>query len=202
MRAEERVLKNLDSMIRLTFSACETLKKAILENNYQYLEEVSRIEKEGDELRRLIGAEIFEGAFLPYLRPSIFALAEKIDEILNTAYHITLTYKKIRNKKLLEHVLDEIELIMDANIRLCSILSKNFLNFLKNHERLKEMTIVVMMIEKEVDDLASSVLDRLSSIEVDFWDGIFIYNFVELLERISDLAEELSDALQRTALSL
>lgn len=202
MRAEERVLKNLDSMIRLTFSACETLKKAILENNYQYLEEVSRIEKEGDELRRLIGAEIFEGAFLPYLRPSIFALAEKIDEILNTAYHITLTYKKIRNKKLLEHVLDEIELIMDANIRLCSILSKNFLNFLRNHERLKEMTVVVMMIEKEVDDLASSILDRLSSIEVDFWDGIFIYNFVELLERISDLAEELSDALQRTALSL
>lgn len=202
MRAEERVIDYLQKMVKLTFSACYNLRKGILENDYNYLEEVSRIEREGDELRRLIGSEIFEGAFLPYLRPNIFSLAEKIDEILNTAYHITLTYQKIKDRKLIEEVIDEVEIILDANVRLCSILSKNFTDFLKNPDRLKEWSIVIRMIEKEVDNVKHSILYQLRNSKVDFWDGLFISNFVESLEKISDLVEEVSDTLQMTVLSL
>jgi len=202
MRAEERVIDYLQKMVKLTFSACHNLRKGILEKDYTYLEEVSRIEREGDELRRLIGSEIFEGAFLPYLRPNIFSLAEKIDEILNTAYHITLTYLKIKDKKLIEEVIDEVEIILDANVRLCSILSKNFTDFLKNPDRLREGSIVIRMIEKEVDNIKHSILYRLRNSKVDFWDGLFISSFVESLEKISDLVEEVSDTLQMTVLSL
>lgn len=202
MRAEERVVDYLQKMVGLTFSACENLRKGILENNYKYLEEVSRIEKDGDELRRLISSEIYDGAFLPYMRPNIFLIAEKIDEILNTAYHVTLTYQKIKDRKLIEEVIDEVEIILEANARLCSILSKNFADFLKNPNRLKEGSIVIRMIEREVDNIKHGILERLRNTKVDFWDGLFIFNFIESLEKISDLVEEVSDILQMTVLSL
>ncbi|MEM0503077.1 MAG: TIGR00153 family protein [Archaeoglobaceae archaeon] len=200
MKAEERVVNGISQMMNLAFSACETLKKAVEDRNKALLEDVFRFERDGDEIRRNITQEIYRGAFLPYLRPNIFRLIETVDEILNTAEESAMNFQKIRDMKFLE--IDEIYSILEINVRICSILSKNFSAFLRDPERLREGVIVVRMMEKEADNIKFAILEKLKTFNVDFWDGYFIANFVNSLEKLSDVAEDAMDMLQIILLSL
>lgn len=137
---------------------------------------------------------------MPYLRPNIFRLVENVDEILNTAEESAMNFQKIENLKFLE--IEEIFSILELNIRICSVLSKNFSSFLREPEKLREGVIVVRMMEKEADNIKFAVFEKLKEIEIDFWDGYFLANFVDSLERISDIAEETMDMLQIILLSL
>lgn len=200
MKAEERVINGISQMTSLAFSACETLKRAVEDKNKALLEEVFRLEREGDEIRRSITHEIYRGAFLPYLRPNIFRLVEIVDEILNTAEESAMNFQKVEDLKFLE--IEEIYSILELNVKICSILSKNFSNFLKDPERLREGVIVVRIMEKEADNMKFAILEKLKEFNVSFWDGYFIANFVDSLERLSDVAEDAMDMLQIILLSL
>ncbi len=200
MKAEERVINGISQMISLAFSACESLRKAVEDKNKALLEEVFRLEREGDEIRRNITLEIYRGAFLPYLRPNIFRLVEIVDEILNTTEESAMNFQKVEDLKFLE--IQEIYSILELNVKICSILSKNFSNFLKDPERLREGVIVVRIMEKEADNMKFAILEKLKEFNVGFWDGYFISNFVESLERLSDVAEDAMDMLQIILLSL
>lgn len=201
MRAEERVIENIRKMLGLSLSACELLQKAVLEKNKMILEEVSRLEREGDDLRRDTARQIYKGAFLPYLRSNILRLVEDVDDILNTTDKAGKYFRKIENLGFLENSI-EIERILELNILLCRILSENFIEFFKNPEKLGEAMIVVRMLEKEADDLKHSILDNLKKRDLNFWDGIFTFNFIESLEEISDVVEDTMDTLQVVVLSL
>jgi len=200
MRAEERVINGIAKMISLAFSSCEVLKKAVEERNKVLLEEVFRLERDSDEIRRNIMQEIYKGAFLPYIRPNVFRLVEKVDEMLNMAEECAMNFQKIDDMRFLE--IKEIESLLELNIKLCSILAKNFTSFLKDFEKLKEGAVVIRMMEKEADNIRFAVYERLKEMEVSYWDGHFISRFIDSLESISDVAEEAMDMLQIIVLSL
>lgn len=201
MKAEERVIENISQMLNLAFSACELLQKSVLERNKSLLEEISRLERDGDEIKRITAKEIYRGAFLPYLRSNILRLVEDVDDILNTTDKAGKYFRKIRNFEFLNSNY-EIEKILKINITLCKILSKNFISFFKTPGKLREAVIVVRILEKEADDLKHSILENLMEMRFEFWDGIFIFNFVEAIEEISDVIEETMDTLQVVVLSL
>ncbi|MDI9642297.1 MAG: DUF47 family protein [Archaeoglobaceae archaeon] len=201
MRAEERVIDNIGKMLILSLSACELLRKAVLEKNKILLEEISRIERDGDDLRRSTARQIYRGAFLPYLRTNILRLVEDVDDILNTTDKAGKYFRKIEDLGFLENSI-EIERILDLNVMLCKILSKNFIEFFKVPEKLSEAMIVVRMLEKEADNLKHSILENLKKKDLEFWDGIFTFNFIEALEEISDVVEDTMDTLQVVVLSL
>ena len=200
MRAEERVINGIVQMLSLAFSSCEVLKKAVEERNKVLLEEVFRLERDSDEIRRNIMHEIYRGAFLPYIRPNVFRLVETVDEILNMAKECAMNFQKIDDMNFLE--IKEIESLLELNIKLCSILAKNFTSFLKDFERLREGVVVVRMMEKEGDNIRLAVYERLKGMDVSYWDGHFISRFIDSLESISDVAEEAMDMLQIIVLSL
>ncbi|MEM2726704.1 MAG: DUF47 family protein [Archaeoglobaceae archaeon] len=201
MRAEERVMGNIGQMLNLALSACELLQKAVLQKDKSLLEEISRIERDGDDLRRSTAREIYKGAFLPYLRSNILRLVEDVDDILNTTDKAGKYFRKIQNFEFLNSA-HEIERVLELNVILCKILSKNFIEFFRTPEKLSEAVIVVRMLEKEADNLKHSILENLREKNFDFWDGIFTFNFVESLEEISDVVEDTMDTLQVVVLSL
>lgn len=201
MRAEERVIGNIGQMLNLSLSACELLHKAVLERNKQLLEEVSRLERDGDDLRRSTAREIYKGAFLPYLRSNILRLVEDVDDILNTIDKAGKYFRKIQKLDFLNSAY-EIERILELNVILCKIISRNFMEFFKTPEKLSEAVIVVRMLEKEADTLKHSILESFREKEFELWDGIFTFNFVEAIEEISDVIEDTMDTLQVIVLSL
>jgi predicted phosphate transport protein (TIGR00153 family) len=200
MKAEEKVINGIAKMLSLAFSCCEILKKAVDERNKALLEEVFRLERDSDEIRRSITQEIYRGAFLPYIRPNVFRLVETVDEILNTAEECAMNFQKIDDMSFLE--IREIDSLLELNTRLCSILAKNFPIFLKDFERLREGVVVIRMMEKEADNMKFAAYEKLKEIKVDYWDGHFISRFIDSLERMSDVAEDAIDMLQIILLSL
>lgn len=201
MKAEERVIGNIEQMLNLALSACELLQKAVLSRDKSLLEEVSRLERDGDDLRRSTAREIYKGAFLPYLRSNILRLVEDVDDILNTTDKAGKYCRKLEKFEFL-NLGGEVERILELNVILCRIISKNFIEFFRNPEKLSEAVIVVRMLEKEADDLKHSVLESLRRKNFDFWEGLFTFNFIESIEEISDVIEDTMDTLQVVVLGL
>ncbi|MEG9194831.1 MAG: DUF47 family protein [Candidatus Methanoglobus sp.] len=201
MKAEEKVFENIEQILRLSPVACELLQKAVIEGDKSLLDEISRIERDGDDLRRETARIIYKGAFLPYLRSNILRMVEDVDDILNTIDKAGKYYRKIHNLDFLRSSL-EIARILELNVLLCKVMSKNFIEFFRNPEKLKEAAIVVRMLEKEADTLKHSVLELVTGLKLDFWDGLFTFNFIESIEEISDVVEDTMDTLQVVVLSL
>lgn len=201
MKAEERVLDNIGKMLSFSIEACDLLKKAVLKGDRALLDEISKIERDGDDLRRGTAREIYKGAFLPYLRSNILRLVEDVDDILNTLDKAGKYCRKIQNLEFLRSTF-EVERILDLNLILCKIMAKNFIEFFRDPEKLKETAIVVRMLEKEADTLKHSALEVMRNERFEFWDGLFTFNFVEAIEEVSDVVEDTMDTLQVVVLSL
>lgn len=201
MKAEERVIGNIEQMLNLALSACELLQKAVLSRDKSLLEEVSRLERDGDDLRRSTAREIYKGAFLPYLRSNILRLVEDVDDILNTTDKAGKYCRKLEKFEFL-NLGSEVERILELNVILCRIISKNFIEFFRTPEKLREAVIVVRMLEKEADNLKHSVLESLRKMDFGFWEGLFTFNFIESIEEISDVIEDTMDTIQVVVLGL
>jgi predicted phosphate transport protein (TIGR00153 family) len=201
MKAEERVIGNIEAMLKLSPIACELLQKAVMEKDRSLLEEISRIERDGDDLRRETARIIYKGAFIPYLRSNILRLVEDVDDILNTVDKAGKYCRKINDLGFIRSSV-EVGRLLEINVLLCKIMSKNFIEFFKDPEKLKEAAIVVRMLEKEADNMKHSALESLRSRDVEFWDGLFTFNFIESIEEISDVVEDTMDTLQVIVLGL
>lgn len=103
---------------------------------------------------------------------------------------------------MLKIIKNEIEIISELNIKMCHVLSKSFtICFLKGGD-LRETIILIRVLEKRVDDLKHSVLDKIMREDVKFWEGIVLLDFIEQLVEISDLIEDVADIIQLLNLSL
>ncbi|MHA1685840.1 MAG: TIGR00153 family protein [Candidatus Heimdallarchaeaceae archaeon] len=201
-KSEKEVLIKTAELIQLLCSACEIFDEAIKKGDKNLMSEIYIIEKKGDEVRREIASKIYEGAFLPYLRPNIYKMAEMIDCIIDKLEDAALSFSKIKREDLLKIIKNEIEIISELNIKMCHVLSKSFtICFLKGGD-LRETIILIRVLEKRVDDLKHSILDKIMREDVKFWEGIVLLDFIEQLVEISDLIEDVADIIQLLNLSL
>ncbi len=84
-KTEQRVIENIKKHIKTLCSASDCFKKAVEEQNKDLMLCVSDLEREGDSIRREIISTIYEGAFLPFLRPNICRFVEIVDEAFRRA---------------------------------------------------------------------------------------------------------------------
>ena len=70
-KIEQEVVKQVTEHINLLCTACECFKTALEEQDVNSMRKVIDLEREGDSIRRKIISTIYEGAFLPYLRPEL-----------------------------------------------------------------------------------------------------------------------------------
>ena len=70
----------------LTYQGVETLQKYMNSHSHELAEELTRIEKEADEVRRILIAELNRSFVTPIDREDIFALSRSIDDVVDYAY--------------------------------------------------------------------------------------------------------------------
>ncbi len=74
-KTEQRVIDNIKKHIRTLGSASDCFKRAIEGQDKDLMYCVSDLEREGDSIRREIISTIYEGAFLPFLRPKSYSIS-------------------------------------------------------------------------------------------------------------------------------
>jgi predicted phosphate transport protein (TIGR00153 family) len=192
-KKEERVLEDIKKHLELLCHACGSFHKAMKENDKNLVREVVDSEREGDSIRRNIIANIYAGAFLPYLRPDLCRFAEIVDRIFDSLRETALNYIEV---KLPEHIKGECERVAFLNIRMCEMLLIS-LDAMLNGEDLREKALAIRIYEKKIDDIKFSMVRDLRKIPVDdFWQGRVLADFVLGLTSISDTMEDAGDHLQ------
>lgn len=191
-KREQKALDNMSRHVKLLCSACEAFHDALEKSDSRRMETVSDLEREGDIVRREIIGNIYEGAFLPYLRPNLLKFVETVDEVFDLAKDASRQYSDV---VLEDNILSECSRIATLNFRMAEMLLITFQAMLKG-EDLRNRTLAIRIFEKKVDDMKLYVSKMLRETKVkDFWEGKTLSDFVSNLVSISDVIEDASDCL-------
>lgn len=191
-KKERRTLENLRRHVKLLSSACDVLRRALETGDRGLAVTVIDMEREGDAIRREIMANIYEGAFLPYLRPNLYRFAEIIDEVFDLVEDAARYYEDL---ELHETLREDCRRIAVLSSEMAEMLCLTFETMLEGGD-LREKTLALRIYEKKVDDIKFELLRKLKGVQVkDFWEGKTLSDFVDSLVRVSDVIEDASDAL-------
>ena len=200
-KTEQKVIDNIRKHIKTLCSASDCFKKAIERQDKDLMYCVADLEREGDTIRREIISTIYEGAFLPFLRPNICRFVEIVDETIDVLEDAAHAFEYL-NFKLDKEIEDECINIADINLRMCEMLLLAF-ETLFSKEDLRERTLAIRIYEKKIDEIKFDMLNKLRTKEIkDFWEGKMLSDFVSYLAYVSDVVEDASDYLYIISVSL
>ncbi len=193
-KVEQKVTENIRKHMMTLCSSCETFKEALEKQDIELMLSVADLEREGDSIRREIISNIYEGAFLPFLRPNICRLAEIVDEAYDVLEDAALEFEYV-NPKLDSETREDCIKIANLNIYITEMLLIAFEALFAGGD-LREKTLAVRIFEKKVDEIKFDVIKRLRKREIkDFWEGKSLSDFVSSLTHVSDIVEDASDYL-------
>jgi len=189
---EESVIEKIKKHIKILYTACETFKSALEKQDIEKMLTVSDLEREGDIVRREVLSNIYEGAFLPFIRPNICKFVEIMDNVLDELKNAAQAY--------------DMGLKLDKDIRTDCIeivmLSITF-EALCEGQDLREKMLVIRIYEKKVDEMKLDLVKKLMGREIKtFWEGKVLSDFISYLSNISDIIEDASDYLQILNISI
>lgn len=192
-KKEREVIADIRRHIQLLCTACDTFKSALEKQDRNLMREVSDLEREGDAIRREVISHIYEGAFLPYLRPDLCRFVEIVDEIFDLLKHTASYYLEA---KIPEPLKDESVGVALLNFRMCEMLLIAFDAMVKGLD-LREKALAVRIYEKKIDEIKFILMGEVHRVPVEsFWKGRMLADFLLGLTSISDRIEDASDHLQ------
>ncbi|MBN1850081.1 MAG: TIGR00153 family protein [Deltaproteobacteria bacterium] len=192
-KKERIVLENIRRHLGLLCTACAHLKDAIEMHDKRLMRYVIGMEKEGDVIRRQIIAHIYEGAFLPYVRPNLCKFVEIVDDVFDLLEDVT-SYSLDLN--IPERIRGECVRVAHLNRRMIEMLLITFDSFLKG-EDLREKTLAIRIYEKKIDEMKFGLFKDVRDVPLKtFWEGRMLFDFINGLTGLSDMIEDASDSLQ------
>ncbi len=198
---EQKVIGQISEHIRILSSAADVLREGIEKNDLDLVASVADLEREGDSIRRSIVSLIFEGAFLPFLRPSICRFVEISDQVFDDIEDASVLYRHAApyvKGDLRENVLK----IAALNTHMCEMLLIAFESLFSGGD-LREKSLAIRVYEKRIDEIKFDLLDQVRTVEpATFWDGRSLARFIDYLTHVSDAIEDASDYLQIINVSL
>lgn len=196
---EQEVIRDITRHIKLLCTDFGFFKTAIETSDRSLMREVMHIEREADSIRREIISKIYDGAFLPYIRPDLCKFVEIVDSIFDLLEDTGYKYLDI---KLPDSLKDECVHVAFLNRRICEMLLIAYEAMLKG-EDFREKMLAIRIYEKKIDDIKFDLIRDARSIEVtNFWEGEILSQFLSCLTSISDVIEDASDHLQIIHLSM
>lgn len=191
-KKERDVTLEMRRHLALLCKACDTFRTALVNRDRNLMRQIDDFEREADSLRRSVVARLYEGAFLPYIRPDLCKFVDTVDTIFDLLEDTVSYYLGF---ELPEQLRDDVQRIAFLNLRMSEMLLLSF-DTMEQGADLREQLLAIRIYEKRVDDLKFTLIDDARRIDVRFWDGKMLSDFIGGLTSISDLIEDASDHLQ------
>lgn len=185
--------------------------QAVTEEDWERVEQVQqemvRLEKEADKLKRDVRIHLPKSLFLPVPRSDLLELLSVQDKVANRAKDIAglmlgrqMTIPKPLQPIMLAFVqrsVDACEQALKAMNKLDEILETGFGN--REVAHVTEMIEKLEDIEHDTDQIQIEVRRELFKIEKDFppIDVIFLYNIIEWIGDVADRAERVGNRLEQ-----
>ena len=200
-KLEKKALESIKNYLQIFISAQECLKNLFLTENLEKSYCIENLEREADSIRRKIISTIYEGAFLPYIRPNLCAFIEITEKAFDFMKICAFEFRYL-NKEFYQTIKEEVLKIANINIEMAEILYRAFQSLMEKNN-LREKNLAIRIYEKKVDEIKLDLTEKVRDKEViNFWEGKNIDEFLNALVKISDIIEDASDYLYILDISL
>lgn len=200
-KLEKKVLENIKKYLQTLNSAIECFKNVLLTENSEGTYCVEGLEREADSLRREIFSTIYEGAFLPYIRPNLCTFIEIAEKAFDSLKICSFEFRYL-NKDFFHLIKDEVIKIANINLEMSEILISAFQSLIEKNN-IREKNLAIRILEKKVDEIKIDISEKIRKCNItNFWEGENISKFITGLVEISDIIEDASDYLYIIDLSL
>ncbi|MCS6767167.1 MAG: DUF47 family protein [Candidatus Nitrosocaldus sp.] len=169
-----------------------------LEKGKGYLAMVDELETKADGVHRENVIKVCKGSFFAYMREDILTFMERVDDIADSAKEASrvLMIRKVPDDALLRFLNANTTAYIDGSMETVMRLIDLVNSLHEKREIILERVKRVEQSEESVDAMKSTVLHELySNSTYDILTVIQLKEFIQLVDRIADSAEDASDVI-------
>ena len=196
---EVRIFNTLAQHIQYSINSIEILLNALKSKSTNNLHQISKLEKDGDELIRKLYEDVLKGAINFKTLTIVEILVNKVDDILDKIHAASREVERILkylSKDFLLQLFDyEIYHMLSACYQSLKILKNMFENIQNlNTKSLKDKIFEIERGEEKVDEIKNQVIDFLyiNNQLITHLELISIMNLVYLIDSIIDYVKDVS----------
>jgi hypothetical protein len=205
----EKVLKMLEEHLVLTQNAAISLQKMVelavnseREAERGVFKEISRFEREADDLRRNMVKELTLEEMYPEERDDMMELVRAVDQIADWSKEAGRLLRMVPFGSAPDSIKTVTLSMTKANIDCVDVLAQSIRILLKTPLKALEMADEVEMLEETIDDLYGELRSNLATEEFpDFSVGalIMMNEFFDAIETVADWCENTADIVRAIA---
>ncbi len=170
------------------------LKEGANEEFEERLHRVTNLETEADHLRRDIENQLYTNTLIPDSRGDVLGLIETADQLL-TKFEGSLWAFSIEKPDIPEEMRPGYKKLTSMVVRASDELCLGARAFFRSPHDVKAYNHKVQLYEKEADILSSTLKRDIFDSDLDLSRKLHLREFVEQIDGIADLAEDIADRL-------
>ncbi len=184
-----RFLELLTQQASLTVEGMEVLRRYVREPSEELAEKLRRIEKEADEVRRILIDELNRTFVTPFDREDIFALSLTVDDVLDYAY-TTVDEMEIFDAEPNDYIRRMVDLLADAATEILRAIQR-----LDGHPNVaNEHAVRAKALENRVEGVYREALANLFVAPQTLDDVMNILKLREIYRHLSNAADRGDEA--------
>jgi len=158
------------------------------------LQQLCEFETRNDTLRRKIETKLYQQTLIPDARGDVLGLLENLDHVLGCLegglFALSIERPEIPNE--LNGLYDD---LVSAVIRSVEFLVLASRAFFRNPEAVSDHLHKVSFFEKEADKISTILKREIFASDREIGDKIHLKSFVEYIDNVADVAEDVADRL-------
>lgn len=159
------------------------------------IDEIRRIERQGDELTHAILTKLNQTFITPFDREDIYQLASKLDDVLDFIHTATTRIQIYRITDPPPAAAELAKIILMQSKELQKAVSR-----MQKNDNILVHCVEINRLENEADTVAQQAIANLFEHEKDPITLIKIKELIEFLERATDKAEDVANVLESVVL--
>jgi len=188
-------LKKVEESLQCMLSGLEDYMQDKVDSVESFSSMTHKAESEADEIRRNIADLLHRGAFLPLFREDVMVLVGMVDEIASHAQACG-RFIAIQRPEIPAALKEDFLKIAQRSVACLPPLREGVTKMSEDFSITLANVTSVRDIESEVDELDGELSRRIFSADLSLAHKIHLKHFVDLLEDISDTAEDAAEILE------
>jgi len=170
------------------------LQEGLNENFKARLERVNAVESDADQLRRQIEKQLYSNTLIPDSRGDVLGLIETADQLLSQ-FEESLWAFSIETPDISTEFKDDFKKLTSIVVKAVDELGLSARAFFRSPHDVPVYNHKVMLYEKEADIIGTNLKKAIFNSDLDLAHKLHLREFVEQIDSIADMAEDVADRL-------
>jgi predicted phosphate transport protein (TIGR00153 family) len=170
------------------------IKQGLNEEFETRLKRVNKLESEADILRREIEQQLYSNTLIPDSRGDVLELIERVDELLSSLEGPLWAFT-IETPDIPEEYRQGFRKLTNMVVKAVDELGLSGRAFFRSPHDVPAYNHKVMLYEKEADVISTELKKAIFNSDMDLASKLHLREFVESIDAVADLAEDIADRL-------